>query len=359
MLRALIKTAAAEALCLTGTDRWLETSAAAFGRTLVLGYHQVVEERAHGRACIPAMLVSARTLERQLDWVGRHFQFVSLDELGRQRESGEPPARPLAAVTFDDGYRDVYEHAFPLLRRKGIPAAVFVVTELMGTERLQRHDRLYLALAAVLGQARGALRLLGRLAALDLRVPALERLCAAGVPDAFAALRAFLEALSSSEIERVLEALAEEGIGPEADAAELQPLTWEMVAEMHRAGFTIGSHTHSHVVLTHESRQRMREELVASRRELEARLGVPARHFAYPDGRFDAAVVDEVAAAGYRFGYTTCRHRDARRPLLTVPRRLLWENSSSDGRGEFSPALMRCQVRGVFDLVSRCRQPHA
>src|SRR5437867_4054170 len=80
--------------------------------------------------------------------------------------------------------------------------------------------------------------------------------------------------------------------------------------------------------------------------------GRPVWHFAYPDGRFNAAVVDEVAAAGYRFAYTTCRHRDPRRPLLTVPRRLLWENSCVDAAGRFSPAIMRCHVQGLFDVLS-------
>ena len=46
-------------------------------------------------------------------------------------------------MTFDDGYRDVYEQAFPVLRRKGIPAAVFVVTDLVGRPFWQVHDRLY------------------------------------------------------------------------------------------------------------------------------------------------------------------------------------------------------------------------
>src|SRR5205814_5521897 len=117
--------------------------AAGESRALVLGYHQVVEHEREAGPSIPAMVISAAMLERQLDWVGRHFRFVSLDELGRALESGAPPGPPPAAVTFDDGYRDVYEHAFPLLQRKGIPAAIFVVTDLVGRRFWQHHDRLY------------------------------------------------------------------------------------------------------------------------------------------------------------------------------------------------------------------------
>ncbi len=267
-------------------------------------------------------------------------------------------ARPLAAVTFDDGYRDVYEHAFPLLRKKGIPAAVFVVTDLVGTSRLHTHDRLHLALTRVLEHPGGARRLARLVARLRLERAGVEEISVGKPANAFRAMRVLFESLSASEIERVLDSLAAEGI-EETGAAALLPLTWEMVAEMSRGGFTVGSHTHRHVPLTHEGRDRVREELRTSREMLETRLGTPVRHFAYPDGRFDAAVVDEVAAAGYRYAYTTCGHRDPRRPLLTVPRRCLWENSSRGRSGRFSAAVMQCQIRGVFDFASPCRQSHA
>lgn len=357
-LQALVKTAASEALCWTGADRLAAPSRRSAAGALVLGYHQVVDDCGRSGGAIPSMLVSTRTLERQLDCVGRLHRFVSLDELGDHLESGARAARPLAAVTFDDGYRDVYEHAFPLLRKKGIPAAVFVVTDLVGTSRLHTHDRLHLALARLLEQPGGSRRLARLVARLRLEQPGLKEISVEKPVTAFQAMRMLFESLTASDLERVLESLASECV-EETSAAALLPLTWEMVAEMSRGGFTVGSHTHRHVPLTHESRVRVREELRTSRDILESRLGTAVRHFAYPDGRFDGAVVDEVAAAGYRYAYTTCGHRDSRRPLLTVPRRCLWENSSRDRSARFSPAVMRCQIRGVFDFVNPCRQRHA
>jgi peptidoglycan/xylan/chitin deacetylase (PgdA/CDA1 family) len=258
-------------------------------------------------------------------------------------------------VTFDDGYRDVYEHAFPLLKRKGIPAAVFVVTDLVGTPRLQRHDRVHLAVGRVLDGAGAGDHLVRILSGLGLQRPGQEDVD--GRSGAFAAVRVLLETLSAAELERVLEALGDGG-AELADHPELWPLTWEMVAEMNGAGITIGSHTRSHYLLAQESRERARQQLSASRAVLENRLGATVRHFAYPDGSFNGAVVEEVAAAGYRYGYTTCRHRDLRHPLLTVPRRMLWENASRGRTGHFSAAVMQCEVRGVFDFANRCRQDH-
>jgi hypothetical protein len=121
---------------------------------------------------------------------------------------------------------------------------------------------------------------------------------------------------------------------------------------------TIGSHTTTHPMLTNESPRRVLAETAESRHELERRLGIAVKHFAYPAGCFDLGVVSAVAAAGYLFGYTTCQHRDRARPLLTIPRRLFWQNSCLDAFGEFSSSLMSCQIKGSFDFGRGCNHAH-
>ena len=113
-VRGLVKTSAARAVSWSRADRLIGAVTGLRHRPLVLGYHRVVEDFATSvESSIPANLTSIRMLEQQLDWVGRRFRFVTLDELGERVERGD--AEPVAAVTFDDGYRDVYEVAFPVL----------------------------------------------------------------------------------------------------------------------------------------------------------------------------------------------------------------------------------------------------
>jgi len=91
-------------------------------RPLVVCYHRVVDDfEAAARTEMRSMLTSRGMFERHLDCIGRHFRFVSLDEIGERLLSGVPFTERVAAVTFDDGYHDVYEHAYPVLKRKGIP----------------------------------------------------------------------------------------------------------------------------------------------------------------------------------------------------------------------------------------------
>jgi peptidoglycan/xylan/chitin deacetylase (PgdA/CDA1 family) len=326
------------------------------GRALVvLGYHRVVERfDQECRTMMPSMLVSRAMLERHLECLGRHYRFVSLDDIDAAVGAARR-GKPAAAVTFDDGYRDVYELAVPLLRRKGIPAAVFVVTSAVGSDQPLLHDRLYRLAVELLPRwriARGELtRVLSAAGIAPAHAPAI--LDAAVTPVALT--RAFVTELTYDDQLRLVDALlAESGAEPGLPPGAL-PVTWEMVREMRRAGMTIGSHTARHIRLTNETRAVQTREIAESRARLEGELGEPIVQFAYPDGDFNSASVRIVERAGYRWAYTACRHRDPHHSRLTVPRLMLWEHSSIDVSGRLSPSILRCQSKGALDGSRSCR----
>jgi peptidoglycan/xylan/chitin deacetylase (PgdA/CDA1 family) len=355
MLRRLVKMAAAAALHWSGAARRVADNA-----PLVLSYHRVVDDfPAHERHSMPPMLISTKMLERQLDWIGRHYQFVTLDELASAVQTEKRfSRRPVAAVTFDDGYDDVYVHGFPLLRRKGIPSAVFVVTDLLTKCDYQNHDRLYLLLQRRFA-ARGASpqALFALLKEYGVPVPAGKTL-AARPGDYSQTVNFVLSTIPQSRVRQLMQRL--ENDSPlELDPAMFhRSLDWDNVLAMHRAGVVIGSHTRTHAVLTTEEPEKVRDEIDGSRQELEQKLGGPVRHFAYPDGRFDSSTIAAVAAAGYSFAYTTSRRTTSDYPLLTIPRCLLWERSCVDAFGRFSPALLDCIISGVFDASTYGARAH-
>jgi peptidoglycan/xylan/chitin deacetylase (PgdA/CDA1 family) len=296
--------------------------------------------------------------EQHLDWIGRHYEFVSLDEIGCRLESGREFSKPTAAIAFDDGYGDVYHNAFPLLLKKGIPATVFVVTGLVGTRQLQLHDKLYLLLKSAFVNARQTARqVVEQLRNADIATPRMEAIGRMEA-EAFPVMSALIDDMPQAQANRMIQVLENRfGLG-EGHHEELSSLSWEMLKKMSSAGVTIGSHTRTHALLTNESREIVIEETTLSRKDLEDRLGVKAQQFAYPDGRHNADATAAVAAAGYRFAYGTCRHRDPDYPLMTIPRKVLWEKSSVDSDGRFSAAMMACQMNWVFDLGSTCAHDH-
>lgn len=357
-MRRQLKAAASRVLAGTRCDRLYGAISGRRHAPLIVGYHRVVKNFTEMRhTSIPSMLITSQTFERQIDWIARHYEITTLDEIGSRLESGAPFDQRVAAITFDDGYADLYHNALPILRRKGHPAAVFVVTDLIGRREMQKFDQLYLQLTWALERSGGIDWLWD--AARPHAIPSATRLRLSLFPrDPVRTTHLLLKELSADALGSVLEAL-DSRFPMTGDCLDShRALDWEMLTEMGDTGITIGSHTRSHALLTLEEPAKIHEEVDGSRRILQERLGRAIHHFAYPDGRFSAQIVAEVKKAGYRFGYGVCEHRDAAEPLLTIPRRTLWENSCLDSRGQFSPSVMSCNVNGVFDLSERCRRDH-
>jgi peptidoglycan/xylan/chitin deacetylase (PgdA/CDA1 family) len=322
-------------------------------------YHRVVDNFDRSATdTIPSMLISTRMLERQIDWLAKHFEIMSLDEIGAHLKSGKIFEKPAAAVTFDDGYSDVYHYAYPLLRRKGIPAAFFVVTGLIGTGRLQLFDRLYRLLQTL--RSHGT----------PLGVTLSYALESAGgesaktkqlhwmADDPFGVMTSVLTRFPRRQIENAILQLEDETPSKGDLLDDMAPMSWEMIETMHRGGMTIGSHTNSHLLLTSESRETARKDLLESKQLLESHLNTTIKHFAYPDGRFNAATVRAVQHAGFAFGYGICQSRNQDYPHLTIPRKVLWERSCVNAFGKFSSAVMNCQAHSAFDKPGRCVHDH-
>ncbi len=359
MLRSIAKTCFACAYTWGGAVRRRRGNGPAGPEPFIVCYHRVVENFARSmRGTIPSMLISTAMLERHIDWLGRRFAFASLDDIAGQLESGRPFARPFAAITFDDGYSDVYRHAYPLLKRKGVPAAMFVVSGLAGTGRPQLFDRLYLLLQLLYihglplaPMVWSVLRGIG----ID-RTPSNLARCRDDEP--FRVMTDLLNRLPQDQIERTVGALESHITIRKDFLEEMTPMTWEMVKTLHRDGFTIGSHTESHRLLTSETLETAEKELRNSKQTIERQLNAPVRHFAYPDGRFNPSIVRAVKSAGYRYGFGICRWRDESFPLLTIPRKVLWERACMNALGQFSAAVMNCQAHWAFDLNRRCEHSH-
>lgn len=85
------------------------------------------------------LTVDARMFERYCMFFRRHFRVVSLREIVQKLERGLEPNRELA-ITFDDGYRDNYDNAMPVLEKLSLPATFFVVSQWVGTDVVPRWD---------------------------------------------------------------------------------------------------------------------------------------------------------------------------------------------------------------------------
>src|SRR5262249_51726647 len=106
-------------------------------RFQILGYHKVSPDPHPFFAP-----VAPEVFEKHMQFLQRCYSVMSLQELVNRATRGDVPERAVA-ITFDDGYRDNYEYAFPILKKYRLPATIFVATGAIGTGELIWHDRVF------------------------------------------------------------------------------------------------------------------------------------------------------------------------------------------------------------------------
>jgi peptidoglycan/xylan/chitin deacetylase (PgdA/CDA1 family) len=241
------------------------------------------------------------SFENQMRFLKEYYNVLPLVEIVERCRHGDLPARAVA-ITFDDGYRDNYDYAFPILKKYGLPATVFAATGALGGGQTLWHDRIFDAFRfasvhhAVLNDE-GSMELI--LESGPAQARSLELV-----------LNRVRSLYGESQL-RFVERL-EQILQPVFPANYLRPqmLSWDQVREMSRAGIAFGSHTVTHPVLSRVSRDAVRWELHESKRQLEEQLRMPIVSFAYPNGRtadFNEEVKDVLKECGYVCAVTTER----------------------------------------------------
>jgi peptidoglycan/xylan/chitin deacetylase (PgdA/CDA1 family) len=266
---------------------------------VVLGFHGVLERVEH-----PAVQVNhldLATFERVLDHVRREYEVVSLEDVAAAlRGEAELPANA-AALTFDDAYRSVLELVDPVLRRHGLPYAVFAPSALIDSGG---RVPTYVMRAAIEFTDVESVRLPGRRRPFRLRTEE-DREQASGHA------ASLLRTLPQPEVDALLDefrALLTERQWQELDQrfSSEALMGWAELRELAQRGVVVGSHTRDHVVLhAGQAADELRRQVADSRREIEERLGLPCRHFCYPlgsPGDVCAGAVEAVREAGYSTG---------------------------------------------------------
>lgn len=303
------------------------------GKALVLMYHRF----GAGDAALPA-----EEFARQLEYLSAHYRLLPLSELAARMARGEEPPPGAACITIDDGFRDAYEVAFPLLKKFGAPATVYVVTDFLDGRCWVWTDKTRYLLTRTsapelifeTGDQRVRARLGGRTSRLE----------------AAARVNAALKRLPDEEKEAALLRLADAlGVGlPELPPDEYAPVSWEQAREMDAAGVEVGSHTVTHPLLTRVEGERLRRELRESRARLEDALGRRVDAFCYPDGAHDRNVISEAEAAGYRHATTTLHGFNGRGTTLLALRRISTQQDLAHFVQSTSGAeLLKVRLRGL------------
>ena len=285
---------AARMLCIAGVPtfaRWRRS-----GRLAILMFHGV-EPEPLSPPC--DWVIDVDTLRRDLDYVRSHFHVLPLEEALERLRDGTLPDRA-AAVTFDDGTRNLLTHAAPVLRELGLPAAVFLATGNMGTRELLWPDRLWHAFAETTSPGvdlssagLGVLPLHTEVERVRVRDTTIEHFKT--LPDA-------------QRIAAVESVVAELG-DPAADGGPFQLLSWDEAGSLAGDGWvTLYPHSVTHPILSQCDDAKVEFEIEESCRAVTINTGRRPTVFAYPNGGahdFDERARSALRRNGIRWALST------------------------------------------------------
>lgn len=227
---------------------------------LILCYHNVVatDDDTIGDAGVH---LPRERFERQMRWLAAHYELVPLRVFITRLAAGAN-LRSVAAITFDDGYAGVFEHALPALEALRIPATVFVVAKAVGESAGFWWDQPEMVAAATP----------------EARVRWLNELRGDG-----AAISADMGVSGVLNLPRTH-----------------RPADWDTIRRTIGNGIDIGVHSATHRSLPALSDADLEHEIVASRATIYRATGIWPEVFAYPYGLSDGRVRALVRSAGYR-----------------------------------------------------------
>ena len=107
-------------------------------KVVIVAYHQIDWTSSYPWSMTP---VTPDVFELEMKYLKQNFEVISLDELGIALRDNKPVAPNTAVVTIDDGYRDIYKYAYPVFKKYGIPATVFLTTGHVGEKDLFWWDK--------------------------------------------------------------------------------------------------------------------------------------------------------------------------------------------------------------------------
>lgn len=259
----------------------------------ILDYHRVAELR--DTPVLDSRTVSATPegFARQMEHLARFYSVVAMPEVLEAAEKGRRLPKRAVLITFDDGYADFADIAWPILKRLGLPATMFVPTAYPDhPERVFWWDRLYQAFAATLR--------------VEINVPPFGRLPLLKAEErrqSLHALQSYLTTIAHGEAMELVDALcAELGLRCVRGGSVL---SWEQLRQLAKEGLTLGAHTRTHPIMTQITPERMRKEVQGSLEDLQREIGECLPIFCYPNGNHNDAVLAVLREQGIRLAFTT------------------------------------------------------
>lgn len=244
---------------------------------------------------------SLKIFEKQMQFLAENFIPMSLEDITEMLCVEKNIPENVIAVTFDDGYKDNYLYAFPILRKFNIPATIFLITGFIENSYLPWWDIISYAIDTTMVNEL-KLKMINKgksyqLTNIDNKIKFKNNLNHL--------LLYYNESEKLSMIRDLLDMLGIENTELQQCA---ESLSWEEIIFMSNNGIRFGAHTVNHPILSQIPLVQAKHEIIKSKELIEKKLGTTVKSFAYPNGKekdFNSNTKKILHDAGFSCAVTT------------------------------------------------------
>ncbi|MFC2002761.1 polysaccharide deacetylase family protein [Chloroflexota bacterium] len=233
--------------------------------------------------------ISPQDFESQIEYFCRNYEILPLGELVQYVQQKNSFPEKAVVITIDDGYKDNYLYAYPILRRYHIPATVFLTTGHIGKGNLFWFDKVsYIIQHTTVNQISldelGSYSLQSELDKSHAGLIITER------------LKRLPEERKNLLIEKLLSI---SGVDIPVDLGKELILSWDEIKEMSSGGIHFGAHSVNHPILTNMPLEQAEWEIAQSKKDIEEKLGKEVTAFSYPNGDFSSEIAKFIKESGF------------------------------------------------------------
>ncbi len=285
------------------------------------------------------ILLSAFEFEKQCVHLMKSYKIIPLSELIQNILENKPIKKKSAVITFDDGYKDNYNHAFPILKKYKIPATIFLTSGHIGTDNLFWFDKIeYVLCHTKLKDIE--LDYFGKIS-LNKQENRWRTIF-----DIKEKLKQIPEENKNKFIENIVD-LSDVDIPKNIGKETI--LSWDEVKAMNEFGIDFGSHSVTHPILKNMCLKDIKYEINWSKKTIESHLGQPIYSFSYPNGKvndFNDQIISILKNAGFKCAVTTIQK-------MVSPKSDLYKLGRLYSTDDFN--LFKLYISGLYTDMSRSR----
>ena len=251
----------------------------------VLMYHGVDARQTDFILDNPSLVISTKNFEEQIKYLSKSYNIISIHDLAAHIKKKTPFLPNSVVITFDDGLKNNFINAFPILQKYKVKTTVFLTTGYIDTLKISWSNKFYYFINKIgLGEFIEEFE-----KEFSTYSNSIEKIGQKNITENINFI--FKYKVDDNTREKFLQGLYNK-FGIKINKEEIKDLylSWKEIKKMADAGISFGSHTSTHPVLSVLDYEKAEKEIVDSKKNIEVKLNKKINLFAYPygnEGSFD------------------------------------------------------------------------